>query len=282
MPTRFYDCHTHLFPVERMGGLMRWIHRAVLDFKVPVDITADQAVRDLRAAGAVRWANLLFPIAPGEAAELHAWGQELAERVPEITPFGGVHADDPDPLAVAQEAVERFEMAGFKFHPMVQRFNPWDSRLGEVLSYVERERLPIYIHTGYDEWYGHDFDRGGMEEMLEQYPDLPVVLPHVGFPDLDWGFSLADRFPQVWLDLTNVPGSFAWMDTPDGLIETLHDGMKRHRDRVLMGTDYPAGMGSLDEILAQFHSVGIEDSLLEHVMVTSTAVFFDRYGRPRA
>ncbi len=281
MPSRFHDCHTHLFPTERMGGLMRWIHRAVLDFKVPVDITADQAVRDLRAAGAVRWANLLFPIAPGEATDLHAWGRELAERVPEITPFGGVHAEDPDPLAVAQEAVERFEMAGFKFHPMVQRFNPWDPRLREVLGYLEKQRLPIYIHTGYDEWYGHDYDRTGMEAMLEQYPDLPVVVPHVGFPDLDWGFSLADRFPQVWLDLTNVPGSFSWMDTPDGLIETLHSGMSRHRDRVLMGTDYPAGTGSLDEILEQFHSVGIEDSLLEHVMVTSTAAFFDRYGRPR-
>jgi hypothetical protein len=41
-------------------------------------------------------------------------------------------------------------------------------------------------------------------------------------------------------------------------------------------------MGNLDEILAHFHSVGIEESLLEHVMVTSTAAFFDRYGRPRA
>jgi hypothetical protein len=48
-----------------------------------------------------------------------------------------------------------------------------------------------------------------------------------------------------------------------------------------MGTDYPAGMGNLDEILTQFRSVGIDDSLLEHVMVKSTAAFFDRYGRDR-
>jgi len=281
MPPRFYDCHTHLFPVERMGGLMRWIHRAVLDFKVPVDITAEQAVCDLRAAGAVRWANLLFPIGPGEAVGLHRWGHDLAERVPEITPFGGVHAADPDPLAVVQEAVEQYGMAGLKFHPMVQRFDPWDARLGEVLGYLERRGLPIFIHTGYDEWYQHEFDREGMNEMLREYPELPVVLPHVGFPDLEWGFSLADQFPQVWLDLTNVPGSFAWMNSPDDLFTTLHDGMNRHRDRVLMGTDYPAGMGDLDEILEQFHSVGIEEGLLEHVMLKSTAAFFDRYGRPR-
>jgi hypothetical protein len=281
MVTNFHDCHTHLFPGDRMGGLMRWIHRAVPDFTVPVDINADEAIRDLRAAGAVRWANLLFPIAMGEAPSLHAWGSELAQRVPEITPFGGVHVEDPDPLAVVQEALEHYEMAGLKFHPMVQGFNPWDPRLVPALSYLEGRGRPIYIHTGYDEWYGHVFDRDGMEEMLCRHPGLPVVLPHIGFPDLEWGFSLADRFAQVWLDLTNVPGSFAWMGVSDELITTLHEGMERHRDRVLMGTDYPAGMGNLDEILNQFHSIGIEESLLEHVMVTSTAAFFDQYGRPR-
>lgn len=281
MSFRFFDCHTHLFPADRMGGLMRWIHRAVLNFEVPVDITADQAVADLRNAGAARWANLLFPIGPGEAPGLHAWGRVLADRVPEITPFGGVHAEDPDPLAVVQEAVEEFGMAGLKFHPMVQRFDPWDPRLAGVLTYLNDSGLPIYVHTGYDEWYGHDYDRDGMEEMLGRYPSLPVVLAHVGFPDLEWGFSLADRFAQVWLDMTNVPGSLLHMDVPEGLLTVLHSGLESHRDRTLMGTDYPAGMGRLDQILGQFRSVGIDDATLEHVMVKSTGEFFDRFGRPR-
>lgn len=281
MVAPFYDCHTHLFPVDRMGGLMRWIHRAVFNFKVPVDITADQAIADLRNAGAIRWANLLFPISPGEAPGLHAWGNELAKRVPEITPFGGVHAEDVDPLGVVQEAVERYGMAGLKFHPMVQGFGPWDERLSSSLAYLEKRNAPIYVHTGYDEWYDHHYDRTGMRRMLQTYPDLPVVLAHMGFPDLDWGFALAQEFPQVWLDLTNVPGSFAWMESPDELVISFRKGLDRYRDRCLMGTDYPAGMGSLDEILTQFRSVGIDDVLLEHVMVTSTAAFFDRYGRDR-
>jgi uncharacterized protein len=281
MVDEFYDCHTHLFPADRMGGLMRWIHRAVLDFKVPVDITADQAVQDLRDAGAVRWANLLFPIGPNEAPSLHAWGQELAERFPEITPFGGVHADDDDPLAVVQEAVEKYEMAGLKFHPMVQQFNPWDRRLAHTLSYLDDNVLPIYIHTGYDEVYGHEYDRSGLEQMLETHPSMPVVLAHMGFPDLDWGFYLAERFPQVWLDLTNVPGSFSWMETPDEVLLSFREGLSKHRDRALMGTDYPAGMGNLQEILTQFASIGIDESLLEHIMVKSTKAFFDRFGRPR-
>lgn len=280
MATGFYDCHTHLYPTDRMGGLMRWIHRAVLDFKVPVDITADQAVADLREAGAIRWANLLFPLGPNEAPGLHAWGRDLANRVPEITPFGGVHVDEADPLAVVREAVEEFEMAGLKFHPMVQQFNPWDSRLSRVLAYLDGLGMPIFVHTGYDKWYGHEFDRVGMEAMLERYPSMPVVLAHLGFPDLEWGFSLAERFPQVWLDLTNVPGSFALLDKPADLLALFLQGISEHRERCLMGTDYPAGMGNLEEILAQFDSIGIDEALLEHIMVTSTAAYFDLYGRP--
>ncbi len=262
---------------------MRWIHRALPDLDVPIDITADRAVLDLRASGAVRWANLLFPIAPGEAAALHAFGAALAERVPEITPFGGVHVDDADPLGLVEEAFEGHGMAGLKFHPMVQRFDPWDERLAPVLRYLERRAAPVFIHTGYDEWYGHELDRGGLEGMLARYPRLPVVMPHLGFPDLAWAFELADRFPQLWLDLTNVPGSFEWMGfgADDDLRRLLIEGVDRHAGRVLMGTDYPVGMGNLDEILRQYQAIGLSESQLENIMVTTTKAFFDRYGRDR-
>lgn len=283
MAAAFYDCHTHLFPAERMAGLMRWIHRAIPDLDVPVDITADRAVLDLRASGAVRWANLLFPIAPGEATSLHEFGAALADRVPEITPFGGVHVADADPVGVVEEAIEGLGMAGLKFHPMVQRFDPWDTRLEPVMGYLERRGVPIFIHTGYDEWYGHHLDRIGLEAMLAAHPGLPVVLPHLGFPDLAWAFELADRFPQVWLDLTNVPGSFAWLghEEDDPLRQTLLDGVERHHGRVLMGTDYPVGMGNLDEILRQYRSIGLTEAQLENIMVTATKAFFDRFGRDR-
>ena len=281
MATRFYDCHTHLYPADRMGGLMRWIHRAVLDFKVPADITADEAVADLRAAGAVRWANLLFPIGPEEAPSLHAWSRELADRVPEVMPFGGVHVEEPDPLAVVKEAVEDYGMAGLKFHPMVQGFDPWDNRLRAVLSYCDAAGIPIFVHTGYDHEYEHPSDRVGLEAMLETHPGMPVVLAHTAFPDVGWAFALAQRHPQLWLDLTNVPGSFGLQNHSAELLDVFLAGLAQHRDRCLMGTDYPAGMGTLDEILAQFGSIGIDDGLLEYVMLTSTKRFFDEFGEPR-
>jgi hypothetical protein len=202
----------------------------------------------------------------------------LADRYPEITPFGGVHIDDDDPFATVREAVEVYGMAGFKFHPMVQRFYPWDRRMDPILVYLNEHELPMYVHTGFEERYNHEYDQAGLEAMLVRYPNLPVVLAHVGFPKLEWAFNLADRFPQIWLDLTNVPGSI--QETNTALADVLREGVWRHRDRALMGTDYPGGNGTLEEILGQYESIGLGDELLRHLMLHSTKDYFDRYGTP--
>jgi len=80
-----------------------------------------------------------------------------------------------------------------------------------------------------------------------------------------------------------VPGSFSWMatDNHDDLRQTLIRGVDRHSGRVLMGTDYPAGMGNLDQILEQYQTVGFSETQLENMMVKSTKAFFDRFGRSR-
>jgi predicted TIM-barrel fold metal-dependent hydrolase len=280
----YIDCHTHILPQDRMTKLVRWAHRGLIARGVPPDITPDQAVADLRRNGAVRWANLLFPLFPNEAQGLHAWGAELAERYPEMTPFGGVLADDPDPLGVVQEAIERHGMAGIKFHPMVQRFVPWDERLRPVLHYLEGGSRPVYVHTGYEDWYGWSFDREGLERMLDDYPDLPVVLPHVGYPDLEWGFGLAERFPNVWLDLTNVVGSIRMFDEAEAAERTgaiLRAGLNTAAGRVMMGTDHPAGMGTIEEIFEELNRFDLEERVREQLLVETAARFFDLYGRPR-
>jgi predicted TIM-barrel fold metal-dependent hydrolase len=191
---------------------MEWMHRSFPDQGVPVDVTPDEAVAELRRNGAVRWANLLFPIWENEAVSLHAWGAELAERYPEMTPFGGVLADDTDPLGIVEEAIEHHGMAGLKFHPFVQRTMPWDPRLAPVLDYLERGHKPVYVHTGYERWYGQDFDYASLEGMIEEHPDLPVVLPHIGYPSFEWAYTLAAAHPNVWLDVTNVAGSIILID----------------------------------------------------------------------
>jgi len=203
------DPHVHLYPPRRLKGLIAWSRTFMPDHPVPLDATADDLLGELRRTGVRRWINLVFPLQPGEAAGLHRFNAELAERCPEMSPFGGVLPSDEDPLAVAKEAIETFGMVGLKFHPMVQRFSPADPALAGVFDYLEGKGKAVFIHTGYDHWFGWHLPEEDIERLVAGHPGLAFVLAHLWFPRIDFAFDLAERYPNVWLDATNVFGDLA-------------------------------------------------------------------------
>lgn len=253
MVTAVTDPHAHLLPAERTAGLMRWLHRGLPGVAIPIDITWERALADLRDAGAQQVVNLLFPLQAGEAAELHRFGAALTAREPDVVPVGGVHSDDPDPERVVRTAIEDHGMRGLKLHPMVQRFSPGHPALEPAIAALAAYELPLYVHTGFDEWYGWGYDLGELERIAERHPRIPLVLCHCAFPRMEWAAAMARRHPQVWLDTTNVFASITL--APErarpvlaAKLEQLYDAAP---DRVFFGTDYPAGMGALEELHGQ-------------------------------
>jgi uncharacterized protein len=247
------DPHVHLLPEERTAGLMRWLHRALPGVAIPADITAEGALGDLRAAGGETFVNLLFPLREGEAEELHRYGAALAERERGIISVAGVHVDDADPEYVLRSAIEDYGMRGLKLHPMVQRFSPGHPALAPAIAALAQYALPMYVHTGFDEWYGWGYDLGELEHIAERHPEIPIVLCHCAFPRMEWAAAMARRHPQVWLDTTNVFGSieFAPPNAHAELLRKVEDLFDAAPERIFFGTDYPAGMGSLEQLHGQ-------------------------------
>lgn len=253
METAAIDPHVHLLPDERTAGLMRWLHRGLPGVAIPIDITWEQALADLRAAGAQRLVNLLFPLRAGEAEELHRFGAALSARERDVVPIGGVHVEDQDPARVVRTAIEDHGMRGLKLHPMVQRFPPGHPALAPAIAALAGYALPLYVHTGFDEWYGWGYDLGELEQIAERHPEIPLVLCHCAFPRLEWAAAMARRHPQVWLDTTNVFGSIELgpEEARAGLLRKVDDLFEAAPDRIFFGTDYPAGMGSLAQLHGQ-------------------------------
>jgi predicted TIM-barrel fold metal-dependent hydrolase len=259
------DPHVHLLPAARTAGLMRWLHRGLPGVGIPVDITAEDALADLHAAGGHVMVNLLFPLEGGEADELHRFGAELSAQDPGVIPVGGVHVDDPDPESVVRSAIEDHGMRGLKLHPMVQRFTPGHPALEPAIAALAEYGLPLYVHTGFDEWYGWGYDLGELERIAARHPSIPLVLCHCAFPRLEWATEMAQRHPQVWLDTTNVFGSIAMApaEARPRLEEALRAAFVAAPDRIFFGTDYPAAMGTLEELHAQVAQSAVAGSQLE-------------------
>lgn len=264
---------------------MRWVHRGMPGHPVPVDITVDRAVRDLHEAGVERFVAAVFPLAPGEAEELNRFVAELAKRVPGLIPFGTVHQDDADPAAVARAALCELGLSGIKLHPVMMRANVNDPRLAPVYALAQEMKRPVLIHTGFEDGSGRANARA-WEALFSAWPRLNFLCAHMFFPDLAFAFSAVSRFPNVRLDLTNVPGMMRWTDgplpfgipRPEWGIDELAAAIEAFPDRVLFGSDHPAGMGTVRGILEQVRGLGLREPTLERVLCGNAQELFGDAG----
>ena len=265
---------------------MRWVHREIPEHPVPVDVTVPEAVAGLRAAGVERFFSAVFPLAPGEARELNRFNASLAREIPEMIPLGTVHQDDADPVAVAEEALGGFGLKGIKLHPMMMGMAPDDPRLAPVYALVEEAGLPLLVHTGFEEGCGRKVDKEVWERLLRSYPRLPFLLAHAFFPELPYAFSLLARFDNVFLDLTNVPGMFLWKEDPlpFGISrpvwgkEEFLAAIEENSGRLLFGSDHPAGMGTIKEIVAQVETFGLSEETVGKILYGNARELLDRMG----
>ncbi len=265
---------------------MRWIHRGIPGHPVPADITVDGVVSDLRAAGVERFFSAVFPLAPGEAGELNRFNASLAPDIPEMIPLGTVHQDDADPGAVVHEALRTHALKGIKLHPVMMRMAPGDPRLAPVYALLEEAGLPLLVHTGFEEGCGSTSDPEGWERLIRSYPRLTFLLAHAFFPDLPYAFSLLSRYGNVYLDLTNVPGMLLWKEgpLPFGIPRPLWGkeeflaAIEENSGRIVFGSDHPAGMGTMEEILGRVETLGLSERTVERILYGNARELLTRLG----
>jgi len=201
------DAHVHILPRARIRGLMRWIHRSFPDHPVLRDIDEAGIREDLSTHGVRGFFNHVYPLTEGETDSLNEFCRELSVRMPEAAPFGSLHVETPDKKKVMTRLIESFRFVGLKFHPFIQDFDPADDRMLLVYGMMEEYQRPVFIHTGFDDFYGKKLPADRIAAILRRHPDLPLVLSHVFFPNFRDAETIMDKYPGVYLDATNVFGA---------------------------------------------------------------------------
>jgi hypothetical protein len=278
------DSHVHVLPPERMRKLVRWLLRAWPRHPVSELITKEEIVAELGDSGVTHFFNLAYPLKEEETGPLNDFNLEFCRATPGAIPFASLHPDTPEKPAVAARALAA-GFVGFKFHPFVQRFDPWDQRLDPFYDFMQDAGRPVILHTGFADFYNLSMPVSGLEKMLRRWPRLPFVFVHMAFPDIAWAFHMLDEFPALFLDATNVLALLRPVfkvllgSGPDGnrTADVLLEGLAAHPGRVMHGSDHPVGMGALSEIYSDLDALPVGRETRDSLRSGAARAFIERF-----
>lgn len=281
----FIDSHVHILPQKRLRGLVRWLRKAWPEHPVAETITGAEVLADLRAAGVTHFFNLAYPLWEDETESLNEFNAEFCRQTAGAIPFASLHPDNANKAALAERALAA-GFAGFKFHPFVQHFDPWDRRMDELYSFLREARRPVIFHTGFEAFYQQAMPASELERMLKRHPGLPAVFVHMVFPELERAFQMLDDHEDLYLDATNVLAclrpefKFMLEAAPGGVkpADVLIEGLNEHRGRVMFGSDHPAGMGSLADIYRDLDALPVDPATRRALRGEAAKNFIERFA----
>ncbi|MDB5099635.1 MAG: amidohydrolase, partial [Cyanobacteria bacterium RYN_339] len=207
------DAHVHVFPARTFEAIWRWFEAHA--WGIRYKLHAAEAIAFLQARGVSRMTGLHYAHVPGMARSLNQFAAELGRDHPALIPFGTVLPGEPDAAAIVEEAFGVHGLQGIKLHCHVQQFAPNDPVLDDVYRQCIRFNRPLLIHAGREPElpaYPADIQKlcnvSFMRDVLSRFPELTVIVPHLGADEIPGYGELLGEYPNLYLDTTMMVAEY--------------------------------------------------------------------------
>jgi predicted TIM-barrel fold metal-dependent hydrolase len=214
----------NLFAVSRIRD------RAVAD--LPEGLNEDQKQEAIRQIDASMGERL---------KSTNRWCCDVAGTHPQLVPF---IATDPWELGVEEaqdhirEMVEKRGAKGIKVHQGLQRFYLHDERMLPICRLCIETDLPILAHSGPVRGAEQYAEPRAYAEALKTFPELRLVLAHLGGGAWRQTPEIAQAFPNVYFDCSEI---IEWTGAPNAPSdrELAQLVLDVGPERVMLASDFP-------------------------------------------
>ena len=167
----------------------------------------------------------------------------------------------------ARKLIEEYGVRGFKFHPTMQAYHPYDRMAWPIYEVIAEHKLPAVFHTGHS-GMGSGMRCGGglrleysnpihLDDVAIDFPDMQIIMAHPSFPWQDEALSVATHKPNVWIDLSGWSPKYF----PKQLVQYANTLLK---DRILFGSDWP--LISPDRWMKDFQEAGFKPEGMPRIL----------------
>jgi hypothetical protein len=230
------DAHVHLFPDHLFASIWRWFD--TYGWPIRYRLKSTEIIEFLSSHGIRRIVGLHYAHRPGVARELNIFMSELCRRYPQLTGMATVYPGEKDTHQILAEAFDA-GLAGVKLHCHVQCFDMLAECMHEIYRICQTSDKPLIMHVGRepkspaypcDPYELCSAER--LEQVLSDYPDLRICVPHLGADEFDSYQRLIAQYENLWLDTTMTLADYLpFRHVPD--LKTMR------ADRLMYGSDFP-------------------------------------------
>jgi predicted TIM-barrel fold metal-dependent hydrolase len=243
------DFHTHPFLIKEVVEESEDLKSAVRDvFNLqnalqPIETFKDQ----MKTAGVLKAVLLPIDCSTAHGCKIFS-NEQIADLVSRYDFFIGFASVDPlreEAPNELRKGITELGLKGLKLDPSLQRFYPNDKEKAyPVFDEASKLGIPVVIHAGMT-WeadammkYSHP---SLLEDAANDFPELKLVIAHMGWPYVLESVALAMKYPNVYLDT-----SCLYADTPREFIEYVFTKqvpitlIERSLNRkIVFGSNYP-------------------------------------------
>lgn len=258
-----FDVHAHFLPPPIERAVWRVFDEAgpligrewPIRYRQPIE----ERVELLRSFGVRRFTTLPYAHKPGVATFLNDWSRDFAAEVPEAMWSATFYPEEGAADYVSALVGDGVEI--FKVHQQVGGFHLDDPLLMPVWDVLADAGTPVLIHAGSGP-VGTEFTGPeSMARLLVAYPQLVVVVAHLGAPEsLDFA-RLAAKHDRVYLDTSMAVTPFFGEHLDPEVVALLGD----LQPRVLYGSDFPTLPFAYADQLDDLARLGLGDDWLRDV-----------------
>lgn len=202
-----------------------------------------------------------------EVAEAAAKNADIMIAFASIDPHKGRMGAREARRLIAEHGVK-----GFKFHPTVQGFHPYDRMAWPIYEVIAEHGMPAIFHSGHS-GIGTGMPGGGglrleysnpihLDDVAIAFPDMRIIIAHPSWPWQDEALSVCLHKSNVHIDLSGwSPKYFSRQ-----LIQYANTLLQ---DRMLFGSDFP--LITPDRWMKDFAEAGFKPEVHEKILKTNAA-----------
>jgi predicted TIM-barrel fold metal-dependent hydrolase len=124
-----------------------------------------------------------------------------------------------------------------------------------------------------------------LERMCKKYPGLPFVYAHMAYPAIKEVFQMMEDYPDLYLDAVNVlsclrePYNIILAGHPEGkkMPDILLEGIEKYKSRIMFGSDHPAGMDSLQNVINDLERLELSKETKKELSYETPKRFIERF-----